>query len=169
MRSNSKHQFLTTGEAAHLLGTSRQHVVDLCDRGELSYQRTPVHRRLLRKDIDAVMRDRKEMTREELRSLWLNRAVAAHLARDPERVLTRARHNLERFSQIHSGSSVEHWLRRWENVLAGGPEVVMEALTSTSPDAAELRQNSPFPGVLPQNERRQVLDSFSKYWKQTAA
>jgi transposase-like protein len=95
--------------------------------------------------------------------------VAAHLARDPERVLTRARKNLERFSEIHSGSTVQHWLRRWQNVLAQGPEVVMETLTSSAPEAAELRQNSPFPGVLPETERRDVLESFAKYWTQTKA
>ena len=161
--------FLTTGEAAQLLGSSRQHVVDLCQRGELNCQRTPVHRRVLRNDVEALVRNRKGMTREELRSLWLNRAVAAHLARDPERVLTRARKNLERFSEIHSGSTVQHWLKRWQNVLAQGPEVVMETLTSSAPEAAELRQNSPFPGVLPETERRDVLESFAKYWTQTKA
>ncbi len=45
----------------------------------------------------------------------------------------------------------------------------METLTSGAPDAAELRQNSPFPGVLPQKERLEVLDSFARYWAQRAA
>ena len=160
---------LTTGEAARLLGTSRQHVVDLCESGELDCLRTPVHRRLRRRDVEALVRGRKGMTREELRSLWLNRAVAARLARDPERVLKHARRNLERFAQVHAASTAEHWVKRWQDVLAMGPEVVMETLTSTSPDAAELRQNSPFPGVLPESERREVLDSFARYWKHAPA
>ena len=128
-----------------------------------------MHRRLLRSEVEALARPRRGVTREELRSLWLNRAVAGHLARDPQRVLMRARRNLERFSQIHSGSTVEHWLKRWQNVLDQGPEAVMETLTSTTPEAADLRQNSPFAGVLPQRERRAVLNSFARYWKQTAA
>lgn len=161
--------FLTTGAAAQLLGSSRQHVVNLCDRGVLECERMPVHRRLLRSDVEALAHKRKGMTREELRSLWLNRAVAARLARDPERVLTRARQNLDRFQDIHAGSSVEHWLKRWREVLDAGPEAVMETLTSTAPEAAELRQNSPFPSVLPEAERRQVLDSFARYWKQRVA
>jgi hypothetical protein len=159
---------IATGEAARLLGSSRQHVVDLCERGELSCRRTPVHRRLLRGEVEALARTRRGLTREEVRSLWLNRAVAAHLARDPERVLGRARKNLERFSEIHAGSSAEPWLKRWEMVLERGPEAVMEVLTSTAPDAAELRQNSPFPGVLAQKERRDVLESFARYWTRRA-
>lgn len=164
----STREILTTGEVATLLGTSRQHVVDLCDRGELECLRTPVHRRVRRRDVEAILRSQR-MTREELRSLWLNRAVAARLARSPEPVLKRARRNLERFKGIHAGSTAMHWLARWEDLLAQGPEVVMETLTSTAPDAAELRQNSPFPGVLPESERRQVLDSFARYWKHASA
>lgn len=164
----SNREILTTGEAAALLGTSRQHVVDLCDRGQLDCVRTPVHRRVRRRDVEAILQ-RQRMTREELRSLWLNRAVAARLARDPEHVLKRAHQNLERLKEVHAGSTAMHWVERWEDVLAQGPEDVMVALTSTAPDAAELRQNSPFPGVLPESERRQVLDSFARYWKHASA
>jgi len=169
MNVNSSPDLMTTGEAAQLLGSSRQHDVDVCGRGELSCRRTPVHRRLLRSEVEALSRTRTGLTREELRSLWLNRAVAAHLARDPERVLGRARKNLERFSEIHALSGAASWLKRWEMVLDQGPEAVMETLTSTAPDAAELRQNSPFPGVLPEKERQDVLESFAIYWARSAA
>jgi hypothetical protein len=73
-----------------------------------------------RRDVEALVRGRKSMTREELRSLWLNRAVAARLARDPERVLGHARRNLERFAQLHAGSTAEYWVKRWHEVLAKG-------------------------------------------------
>ncbi len=42
---------LTTGEAARLLGTSRQHVVDLCNAGHLPYRVVGKHRRVSRHDI----------------------------------------------------------------------------------------------------------------------
>ena len=154
---------MTTGEAARLIGCTRQHVVDLCDRGALRCKRTPIHRRVYRSDVESLARRRSGMRREELRSLWLNRAVAAHLARDPVAVLAHARKNLERFEQIHTGSGVAYWLRRWRDLLDQGPEAVMETLTSTTPDAADLRQNSPFPGVLSDAERQQTLEAFSKY------
>ncbi len=159
---------MTTGEAARLLGVSRQHVVDLCDRGRLPCERTPVHRRV-RRDVVEAMRKRNELTREEMRSLWLNRAVAARIAMDPDAVLLHARQNLDRFERIHQGSSVARWLERWRRALDAGPERVMEVLTSTAPEAAELRQNSPFAGVLPEKERHRVLDSFASHWERAAA
>jgi hypothetical protein len=116
-----------------------------------------------------ALRKRSQLTREETRSLWLNRAVAARVARDPVAILARARQNLDRFERIHEGTSVTTWLERWRRVLDDGPEAVMEVLTSTAPDASELRQNSPFPGVLPEDERRAVLDSFTDYWSRAAA
>jgi excisionase family DNA binding protein len=165
---NEMPELITTGEAARLLGVSRQHVVDLCDRGFLACERTPVHRRVRRNDVQAL-RKRGELTREEMRSLWLNRAVAARVAHDPTTVLSHVRQNLDRFERIHEGTSVATWLERWRRVLDSGPEAVMEVLTSTAPEASELRQNSPFPGVLPEAERRAVLDSFADYWRRSAA
>jgi excisionase family DNA binding protein len=161
-------ELISTGEAARLLGVSRQHIVDLCDRGRLACERTPVHRRVHRDAVNA-MRKRRQLTREEMRSLWLNRAVAARVAQDPVGVLSRVRGNLVRFERIHEGSTVTTWLERWRGVLDAGPESVMEVLTSTAPEAAELRQNSPFAGVLPEHERQAVLDSFAAYWRRSAA
>ena len=161
-------ELISTGEAARLLGVSRQHVVDLCDRGRLACERTPVHRRVRRDAVDA-MRKLRQLTREEMRSLWLNRAVAARVAQDPAGVLSRARSNLSRFERIHEGSTVTTWLERWRRVLDAGPESVMEVLTSTAPEAVELRQNSPLIGVLPEHERQAVLDSFAAYWQRSTA
>jgi excisionase family DNA binding protein len=162
-------QLLTTGQAAGLLGSSRQHIVDLCQRGQLDYQTTGAHRRLRRADVEALARRRRGVTREELRSLWLNRAVAAQLAQDPERVLGLARENLARFRRIHEGRSAEQWLKRWEWILDQGPELAMETLTSTAPEAFDLRQNSPFPGALNDSQRHAVLDAFDRYWRQRVA
>lgn len=156
-------ELVSTGEAARLLGVSRQHIVDLCDRGALACKRAPVHRRVPREAVEA-MRRRRALTREELRSLWLNRVVAARVAEDPHRVLAHARRNLERLDQVHQGTTVTSWLRRWRKVIDAGPEAVMEMLTAKSPEGAELRQNSPFAGVLSADERRRVLAAFVSYW-----
>lgn len=162
-------ELVTTGEAARVIGCTRQHVVDLCDRGALRYERTPIHRRLYRDDVEAFARRREGLRREEVRSLWLNRAVAAHLARDPDAVLAQARSNLERFERIHAHSGVTHWLRRWRELLNAGPEAVMETLTATTEEASELRQNSPFPGVLSQSERDEILTSFTRHYPPNVA
>ena len=163
---------LTTGKAAEVIGCSRQHVVDLCNAGTLPHQTTPVHRRIRREDAEAMARRRaaaqQQLRREELRSLWLNRAIAGKLATNPQRVLQIAQENLARFTEIHRGGTVEHWLNAWRAILSEGPEAVMHTLTSKDPQAIELRQNSPFPGVLSEDERQSVLDSFKDYWREHA-
>jgi hypothetical protein len=52
------------------------------------------------------------------------------------------------------------WLDTWQSLLDEGPEAVMQTLTSQSALAIELRQNSPFAGVLPDQERTGVLGAF---------
>ena len=47
-------ELLTTGEAAKILNSSRQHVVDLCDRGDLSFTTTGRHRRVRRADVETL-------------------------------------------------------------------------------------------------------------------
>ena len=72
-----REEFLTTGEAAVLLGSSRQHVVDLCERGLLPCSRAGTHRRVRRVDVEAMLRP--DLTRDQLKALWLHRAVAGRL------------------------------------------------------------------------------------------
>lgn len=72
---------LSTGDVAAILGVSRQHVVDLCDRGDLPYVMVGTHRRVLRSAVDQIVEPhRRSLTREEERSLWLHRAFG-HSAR----------------------------------------------------------------------------------------
>jgi len=46
---------MSTGEAARLLGCSRQHVVDLCVRGVLPFVSVGSHRRVRRTDVTGLM------------------------------------------------------------------------------------------------------------------
>jgi excisionase family DNA binding protein len=154
---------LTTGETALLLRSSRQHVVDLCDRGVLPYIKVGAHRRIRRADIDAVLRP--DLTRDQLKALWLHRAVAGKLVTNPEAVLTKAKANLQLLRRVHPDGVAAAWLARWHVILDSGVEAIVEALTSRVPEAVELRQNSPFAGVLPEAERRSVLGAFAVSWR----
>jgi excisionase family DNA binding protein len=160
-------QLLTTAEAAALLGSSRQHVVDLCERGELPYIRVGTHRRLRRSEVESLLQP--NLTRDQFKALWLHRAVAGRLVRHPDRVLTRARINLRRLKEVHPRGMAAQWLDRWQNVLDSGTEAVLETLTSRAPYAIELRQNSPFAGVLTEAERRDVLTAFGTRWREEHA
>lgn len=104
--------------------------------------------------------DLKELTRDQRRSLLLGRAVAEHLRRDPERVLELARHNLESLRVFHPRGQALRWFDAWEHLLDGPVEDIVQVLTSTSPLSRELRQNTPFAGVLSRAERQGVLDEF---------
>ena len=158
-------RLLSTGEAAILLGSSRQHVVDLCESGQLPCVKIGKHRRIERDSIDAFLRMpgvRPGLRREQLASLWLHRAVAGRLVQDPANVLDQARANLDRLSRVHP--SAGGWLDAWRRAMDAGPEDLLQVLTSPAESAVELRQNSPFAGVLDEAERRRVLSAFRQYW-----
>jgi excisionase family DNA binding protein len=158
---------MSTGEAARLLGCSRQHVVDLCVRGVLPFVSVGSHRRVRRADVMELMS--RELTRDQERSLWLHRAVAGRLALDPDAVLARAGKNLQHLRQVHPGGMTARWLADWQEVLDSGADAVFSALTSPSGHAAELRQNSPFAGVLSGQERAAALEAFRNHWRRAHA
>ena len=155
---------LTTGQVATLLGTTPRHVVNLCLRGELPYTMAGTHRRIRRADAlalaerPAANRGR-PLTYDQLRSLWLHRAAAGHIVSDPLGTLAQARARVE--DLLAGEPDGARWLRQWLNLIDRGPEAVMRTMTSTDPLARELRQNSPFLGILSNDERRAVLDAFS--------
>jgi len=154
---------ISTGEAAAVLGTSRQHVVDLCDAGTLPCARVGTHRRIRLADILKFQdgaRNAGLLTRDQLRSLWLHQAVANHLLVDPERTLRRARRNLRLLKSAHPRGAAARWLSEWEELLGGPIDDLLQVLTSRSERGCELRQNSPFAGVLTKHERNRVLETF---------
>ena len=155
-------ELLTTGEAAKILNSSRQHVVDLCDRGDLSFTTTGRHRRVHRADVETLRTRTQRLTRDQLRSLWLSHAVAGALVRDPETVLALAHQNLLRMQEVSGRGQGVRWLAEWQQLLDGPIEGVLEALTSRSPRSRELRQNSPFAGVLEADDRLKVLEGYGK-------
>lgn len=153
-------ELLTTGEAAKILNTSRQHVVDLCDRGDLPFVTTGTHRRVRRADVEALRTRTQRLTRDQERSLWLGYATAGKLVSDPQRVMDKARHTLAQLKSADVRGASRRWLDEWETMLHGPVDRVVEALTSRAPRARELRQNSPFAGVLTEQERHSVLGAF---------
>lgn len=156
-------ELLTTGEAAQILGTSRQHVVDLCKAGLLPYTLSGTHRRIRRRDLEEFRSGSARPTRDQRRSMWLNTAVAGKLVRHPEPTLARARENLAALRVQHRRGQAARWLAEWERLLGGPTERVLEVLTSTTLYARELRQNSPFAGVLTPQEREEVLTAFKEH------
>ena len=100
-------ELLTTGEAASLLNSSRQHIVDLCDRGDLPFTTVGKHRRVRTADVEALRTRSLRLTRDQRRSLWLAYAFAGRMVADPNGVTQQAIENLDRMrEEPWSGASM---------------------------------------------------------------
>lgn len=154
--------FLTTSQAARFLGVSRQHVANLCDRGELVFHRVGRHRRIRRNELErfVVMRDG-TTDRSHLLMLWLSRAVAAHIARDPS-LLSVGTEAID--ARWDRDGSARFWFVRWRKIIAAGPESVMQVLTALDPESLSMQNMSPFIELLPMDERNQVVAAMESYW-----
>ena len=107
-----------------------------------------------------------EGRREKQRSLWLNRLVVGELTRDPERVLGIARDNIRRWREVHAERPpILAALGQWSDILDEGVESIVATLTGQTEAAEDLRQNSPYAGVLSQKQREQALTSFRSHWE----
>ena len=148
---------LTTGEAAEMLGVSRQHVVNLSNRGEISSFKVGAHRRIPRSEVERLQ-GRTGLTSEREKSLWLHEALIGDLLENPDAVIGKARENITRWlpQQRPDGMSASY-LREWEHILDSGIDQVLDALTATDEKSYELRENSPFAGVLSQKRRVKIL------------
>ncbi|WP_462418832.1 helix-turn-helix domain-containing protein [Kytococcus sp. Marseille-QA3725] len=149
-----------TGEAAEILGVSRQHVVNLCNRGDLPSIRLGTHRLVRRRDLEEIV-GADALTPDQRRQLWLHLAVLTPLLTRPDEVMSTARDNIACWATMHrTDGMTQQYLREWERILDQGLETTARTLASTSPRACELRQNSPFAGVLSEEQRRAALASF---------
>lgn len=158
----STRDWVTTGEAARALGVSRQHVVDLCERGALRFERVASHRRIRRSELHRLSGS--ELTREQEKSLWLHRALLGQLMTDPAGVLDAARENIGRWTSAHREDGLSaRYLKRWEQIIDAGVDGVVDVLTGTDAESIELRQNSPFAGALTERDRLLVLRSFREH------
>jgi transcriptional regulator with XRE-family HTH domain len=96
------------------------------------------------------------LTREERRSLALHRVIAMRLLADPDVVLAKARRNLRRMRRANTDGSADRWFHQWEHHLDGPLAGIVRVLVSHDEDARDLRQVTPFAGVLTDEERRAV-------------
>ena len=159
-------EMLTTTAAAKVLGSSRQHVVTLCNRGELAFSMVGTHRRIKRSEIERLTCDSIELRREQLLGLWWGRALAGEVVKDSDRAIAYARSQLSDLRKSNPDS--EYWWNEWHKVLDAGPEKLMSILTGTAELDIELRATSPFGGFLDADVRDAVVRSFQAYWRARA-
>jgi hypothetical protein len=92
-------------------------------------------------------------------------AVAGHVVSDSQAIRSIGRRNLESMRMRARGQALS-WLDEWERLLDAPVEDLLAALTSRSPRSRDLRQNSPFAGVLSAEERERVLASWATHESQ---
>lgn len=100
------------------------------------------------------------MTRSEHRSWLLHRRLSASLSRSQldewRPALTR---NLTRLRRGVHGEPHERNLERWESLIEHGDVPgLLRALTGLDGDSIEMREVSPFGGLLSPEERREALE-----------
>lgn len=148
---------LTQGKLAELAATSRERI-NTYERERVSPQVDTLERVLaaMQSELTAVP----ALTFEERRSLAISTAVAAKLRENPTAALAKAHENIAKMRSIGPGE--QRWVDVWESLLALGAGHVEALLTSTDQFARDLRQSSPFAGVLTEEERREVLKELQR-------
>lgn len=148
---------LTQAELAEAAGTS-QPTIAAYEAGRKSPTLRTLGRLAKAAGLEATIAFHPPMTREERRSLHLHRAIARRLERAPELVLSRARDTLSLMRGLHP--EVESLFREWGGLLDRPVSELVPALLDPSPRGRELRQVTPFAGVLTSGERTEVYHSF---------
>jgi hypothetical protein len=112
--------------------------------------------RRLRLDHSDEPKSREAHERSRARSLAYHRAVARRLRRP---MVEEARHVLFRWRD--QGRIDPRYADRWDTLLSRPLPEIRRALVDESPESDDLRQNSPFPGMLSEPERRRILREVS--------
>lgn len=107
------------------------------------------------------------LTYEKLKSLYLHKAVLDELRKDWEKCSTIAYENIERWKENHRSDGMSaKYLDEWKTILdIGNFQKLSKVLTGLDEYSCDLRQNSPFAGILSNEQRLAVLEEFRKYWK----
>lgn len=100
------------------------------------------------------------LTREDRRSIYLHRKIAEKLRAHPEETLELARVNLNWMRSLHPGASP--LLDEWERIIDGPLDLAVASLTDPGMRFRDLRQVTPFAGVLESQERAEVYLDFRR-------
>jgi transcriptional regulator with XRE-family HTH domain len=148
---------LTQVELAELGGTSQPTIAAYESGAKVPSLRT-LRRLAAVAGVELDLAVTTPMTREERRSLFLHRAIARRLAADQKAVIEKAKSNLQVMADLHPAAN--DLLDEWSRLLEGSVEVLAETMTSRRPRARELRQVTPFAGILTADERARVYRTF---------
>ena len=149
---------VTQSRLAELAGTSQPTIAAYESGSKVPNLRTL--RRLARAlGLEARLQFVPATTREDRRSLALHEAIAQRLIGDPVAVMKRARSMLDLMMERHPGAAP--LLAQWKAILRCPVSEIAEVLLDPRPRARELRQVTPFAGILSPAERAEVYRRFA--------
>ncbi|MCP4767869.1 MAG: helix-turn-helix transcriptional regulator [Gammaproteobacteria bacterium] len=148
---------ITQQELANAGGTS-QSTIAAYESGSKSPTLRTVENLARSQNLEFRVDFKSPMTREDLRSLAFHRAIADLLREDPEFIVRRARGNLAKLASMHpdAGTLFDKW-REW---LSFPPTILIDKILDQQQENCEMRQVSPFSGLLNAQQRTQVLHGF---------
>ena len=100
-------------------------------------------------------------TRVEEKSLAIHRQIAARLLSDPTTTLKKARSNLNLLRAADRGNATR-LLNEWSALLDQPVDEIVTAMLARTQQGIDLRQMTPFAGVLTDAERRKALRSVPR-------
>jgi transcriptional regulator with XRE-family HTH domain len=100
------------------------------------------------------------LTREDRRSIWLHRSITLRLKERPRWVLQQARKTLKKMR--HANPGARQLLDEWGVLLKRSIPELIPLLTDPGARARELRQVTPFAGVLSAEERAREYRDFAE-------
>ena len=106
---------------------------------------------------DLVIEVRPRMTDSEIRTLELHRAVSLKIEANPTDTISIARRNLALMRESDQFGRSGFYFDTWQTLLDGSLSDLVRVMVSTDAAAKELRQASPFSGILSDDERFEVL------------
>lgn len=150
---------LTLRELARRAKTSAPTLVDY-EAGRHEPRLSTLQRLAEASGCDLVIELRPRLTEPEKRTLRLHELIAAKLSARPQFVVSLARRNLEVMRTADVGGHASSYLDAWARLLDGPLDTLAAVMTSTDQTARDLRQSSPFAGVLSDEERLEALRSM---------
>lgn len=98
------------------------------------------------------------LSREDRRNLAFHSAVAERLRSNPDEVIAKAKHHLPQLMRLHPHA--RPLLRLWSAWLDLRADDLVEEILHPGSLGCEMRQVSPFVGVLSAQERASILRDF---------
>ena len=98
-----------------------------------------------------------QRARRERRSLAVAAATAAAVERDFERAHRLAVKNLNRSEKVVGDNVAKEWIDEWRTVLDRGSKAVRSTLLDPTAHGHDMRQMTPFAGLLTEAERNAAL------------